>query len=64
MYCVGLDLSWRARSVGLRVFLQLLVTVIHDARRASHRDPRHLVWHVRSAARYLWGEARTSKRLN
>lgn len=52
MYCEDVDFCLRLQ---LRGWLLQGVPekVVHDASRASHRDPRHSIWHVRSLLR-LW----------
>ena len=53
MYCEDVDLSLRLRLAGWQLRECPAVTVTHDARRASRREWRHFVWHVRSLLR-LW----------
>jgi len=53
MYYEDVDLCARLRLAGLEVALCPAVSVTHDARRASHRDARHLAWHLRSMARFF-----------
>jgi GT2 family glycosyltransferase len=55
MYFEDVDICARLRARGLRVVLQPRVSVIHDARRDSHRSLKHLRWHLASAARFLTG---------
>lgn len=55
MYLEDADICRRLRQAGWRVLYQPAATVIHDARRASHRSPRHLAWHARSMVRFLTG---------
>lgn len=55
MYFEDVDICARLRSRGKRILLQPQISVIHDARRDSHRSLRHLTWHLTSAARYLTG---------
>jgi GT2 family glycosyltransferase len=55
MYYEDVDLCARAGALGLRVVLDPRAQVVHDARRASHRSPRHAWWHVRSIVRFLTG---------
>jgi GT2 family glycosyltransferase len=52
MYCEDVDLSLRLRLAGWRL-LRAPVQVEHAGTRASHRQLRHLAWHVRSLLR-LW----------
>ncbi len=55
MYYEDVDIAKRLGKHGWRSVLQPAAQVIHDAQRASHRDLKHLRWHVISAARYLTG---------
>ncbi len=55
MYFEDVDICRRLRRAGWRVVLQPTVSVVHDARRASHRSMKHLRWHLTSAARYFTG---------
>jgi GT2 family glycosyltransferase len=64
MYYEDVDLCARARALGLRVVLDPRAQVVHDARRASHRSPRHAWWHVRSIVRFLAGPAGRSQRMD
>jgi hypothetical protein len=38
----------------MRILACPKVSVIHDARRDSHRRLRHLRWHLASIVRYFW----------
>jgi GT2 family glycosyltransferase len=53
MYYEDADICRRLRRAGWSVWLDPRASVIHDARRRSHRDLRHLRWHVASAVRFL-----------
>lgn len=55
MYMEDADIGRRLRDKGWRSRLIPTVRVIHDAQRASHRDTRHLRWHIRGVIRYLFG---------
>lgn len=55
MYYEDVDIGRRLAKHGWRSVLVPATTVVHDAQRASHRNPRHLRWHVTSAVRYLTG---------
>ena len=63
LYFEDVDLCRRARTMGRDVMLDPRVTVIHDARRHSHRKVRYLWWHLASATSYFWGSklARASR---
>lgn len=54
MYCEDVDLCLRLQLAGWRLQGVPEAVVEHAAQRASHRQPRHLAWHVKSLLR-LWG---------
>jgi N-acetylglucosaminyl-diphospho-decaprenol L-rhamnosyltransferase len=54
LYYEDVDLCARVWNAGLQVVLCPSVTAVHDARRASRRDWRHMRWHLTSMARYFW----------
>ena len=54
MYYEDVDLCARLWRAGRRVVACPQASVIHAAQRASHRDPRHLRWHLASMVRYFW----------
>lgn len=53
LYYEDVDLCARLTLRGYRVALCHEVSVIHDARRASHTNLRYLWWHVASALRFF-----------
>lgn len=53
LYYEDVDLCARMRERGLEVAVCTKVSVIHAARRESHRSLRFASWHVRSALRFL-----------
>jgi hypothetical protein len=53
LYFEDVDLCTRARLMGLSVVVNGRLRLQHDARRASRRPGRHLIWHLRSAARFF-----------
>ncbi|MBZ0072524.1 MAG: glycosyltransferase family 2 protein [Burkholderiaceae bacterium] len=53
LYYEDVDLCARLWRSGQRVTLCPAVQVVHDARRASHRNLRHMGWHAVSMARYF-----------
>lgn len=53
MYCEDVDICLRLQMAGYRLTEASGACVVHDARRASHRNVRHLNWHLRSLLR-LW----------
>lgn len=52
MYVEDCDLSMRARRAGMRLGDIEGFSVVHDARRASSKNFRHLKWHIKSLLRY------------
>ena len=52
MYCEDMDFCLRVWLAGYRVVCVPCDGVVHDARRASLRDRRHLSWHVASLLRF------------
>ncbi len=53
LYYEDVDICRRLRSHGYKVVYDTTVCVIHEARRASRRDPRLMRIHAASALRYL-----------
>ena len=53
LYYEDVDICARLWKAGCRVLACPKAQVIHDARRASHRNLRYMRWHVSSLARYL-----------
>lgn len=53
MYCEDVDLCLRLRLAGWSLVHADAAVIEHAGRRASHRDPRHLAWHLGSLLR-LW----------
>jgi GT2 family glycosyltransferase len=53
MYCEDADICTRIWKTGYRVVGCLSTRVFHNAQRASHRSFKHLLWHLRSMARYF-----------
>lgn len=53
LYYEDVDIGVRLWKAGLGVVVHPGVTVVHAAQRASHREPRYLVWHLSSMIRYL-----------
>ena len=56
LYCEDFDLCARLHLAGARLLHARHATVIHDARRDSHRAGRHLKLHLRSMAR-VWSSS-------
>ena len=54
MYMEDADICRRLRQAGIRTVACPLVSVIHQAQRASRRELRHLRWHLASAFRFLF----------
>jgi len=57
LYYEDVDICARLRLAGLRVLVDPAVRVVHDARRDSHRYPKHALWHLRSIARFFLSSA-------
>lgn len=53
MYCEDVDICLRLQLAGYRLVEAPQARVVHHAHRASRRDLRHTLWHVRSLCR-LW----------
>ncbi len=53
LYYEDVDICIRAWRQGMQVVAAPMFSVIHDARRSSHRNLRHLSWHLHSMARYF-----------
>lgn len=53
LYYEDVDLCARMRLQGYDIRLDPRASVVHAARRQSHRDLRYLWWHVRSALTYF-----------
>jgi len=58
LYYEDVDICVRAWKAGMKVVACPAVSVVHDARRESHRNIRYMWWHLASMARYFykhWG---------
>ena len=55
MYLEDVDICRRINEAGFNVLLNPKVSVVHMAQRASHKNLKHMRWHVVSAFRYLTG---------
>ena len=53
LYYEDVDLCLRLRRFGYGALLEPRAQARHDARRASHSDVLHLLWHIRSLARFF-----------
>jgi len=53
LYYEDVDICFRLRKLGLSLNLLPQVHAVHNAQRASHKNLRHLRWHIRSMFRYL-----------
>ncbi|MDP2805322.1 MAG: glycosyltransferase [Gallionellaceae bacterium] len=53
LYYEDVDLCARLTLAGLRVLSCSEVSVVHDARRSSHKNPKFMFWHVLSMFRYF-----------
>jgi hypothetical protein len=54
MYYEDVDLCARVRAAGFDIRLDPAASVVHAARRDSHRRPRYLLWHLRSMLRFWY----------
>ena len=53
LYYEDVDLCARLRNAGYDLVLCPAATVVHAARRSSHRQPRYMAWHLQSMLRYF-----------
>ena len=53
LYYEDVDLCRRLRSRSYEVRLLPTISVVHDARRESHRSLRHMRWHLASILRFI-----------
>ncbi|NTV72021.1 MAG: glycosyltransferase family 2 protein [Azonexaceae bacterium] len=53
LYYEDVDICVRAWRAGMKIVVCPSVSVVHDARRDSHRSVRHMRWHLASMARYF-----------
>jgi len=54
LYYEDVDICARSWRAGMKVVICPAVSAVHDARRQSRRNLRHLRWHLASMGRYLW----------
>lgn len=54
LYYEDVDICKRLQLAGKRIVADISVFAIHKAQRASHKNLRHMLWHVTSMSRYLW----------
>ena len=57
LYFEDVDFGCRARLRGFRLMVDPSCKLVHDARRRSRRDARHLLWHLISAYRFFRSDA-------
>ena len=58
LYYEDVDICSRLWGKGMRILACPAVSIVHDARRDSHRTTKHLLFHLASMARYFlkrWG---------
>lgn len=53
LYCEDVDICVRARHLGLSTRVAVRAAVVHEARRASRRQPKLMLLHALSLARYF-----------
>lgn len=58
LYYEDVDICRALHAIGRRVIYEPRAEIVHDARRASRRDPRRARHHVASAIRFLFGGGR------
>ena len=59
LYYEDVDICARLWLSGRKVICCPIVSIVHDAQRASHRNLRHFFWHITSMMRYFsryWGK--------
>ena len=54
LYYEDVDICARAWNAGMKIVACPFVSVIHKARRESHKNLRFLRWHLESMMRYFW----------
>ncbi len=54
MYLEDADICRRVSNLGFSVVLCTNFSIIHNARRESHRNPRYLFWHLKSISRFIF----------
>lgn len=54
LYVEDVDISTRLWGAGYKVLVCPNVVVLHDARRASRRNFKHLCWHISGLLRYFY----------
>jgi N-acetylglucosaminyl-diphospho-decaprenol L-rhamnosyltransferase len=55
LYYEDVDVCKRLKRAGVATILDSRVSVIHDAQRASHKNLKYFLWHLKSAFRYFSG---------
>jgi N-acetylglucosaminyl-diphospho-decaprenol L-rhamnosyltransferase len=53
LYFEDVDLCSRLRLAGYKIILDPRVSVVHNARRTSHKNLRYLKWHISSGMRFF-----------
>jgi GT2 family glycosyltransferase len=53
LYYEDVEFCARAQCHGIRVLVCKRTSVIHDARRSSHKEIRYLTWHIQSALKFF-----------
>lgn len=57
LYYEDVDFCARARLAGCEILVNRSVRVVHEAQRDSHRKPRYMFWHMKSAAKFFTSQA-------
>jgi N-acetylglucosaminyl-diphospho-decaprenol L-rhamnosyltransferase len=53
MYCEDADICRRLRTIQYQVLVSLKTSVVHKAQRASRRNLKHFIWHLKSLILYF-----------
>lgn len=53
LYYEDVEICARLRLAGYNIRVCPTISVVHNARRESHRNPRHMLWHLQSMARFF-----------
>lgn len=64
LYYEDVDLCARLWGAGYKVTLCPLVSVVHDARRSSHRKLKYFTWHLLSMIRFFFSKTRWRKNIH
>lgn len=54
LYCEDMDICARLKEKGYKVVYTQLTSIIHQARRKSHKNIRYFFWHIKSLLRFWY----------